>query len=426
MVRTKTKDDESEIYTMISKSFEEMFNEESLTQPIFPAFYFDYANKIIIDSSTVKFYIQDEQEMVGQLEIEITDQLIKYYRYMHWQNNQEIVKEITSNVDNYLKFVAGFGTGFGVFQNNLVALETIAKQLSLKDKQSIPILICQKLLGGESPLDFCINAHQQKIINLMISMIVKYQDHIMFNKLIDKNLCKLIKQQIDLQEYFESNLPTYEIIVPLVYPGQHHNEEEIVVGKTLAHPKDVHEKYDELFGIDLLKSKVQNESMVSIEYYLINLPETLTINPREIMKELSDTGRPEYFENKAIQTIINFKWNTYTKNFYQKKFYIYLIFMVTFIFDIFYSAYSRSSDVKQGTEDDLKVIKEETQVSEVSEPNIWVKIVTKSVCTVILIFFLIHEVQQLIIQKLSYFGDGWNYFDFTHIITFIFFCSCHL
>ncbi|CDW72372.1 wd-40 repeat protein [Stylonychia lemnae] len=417
LVKRKSKGDESGIYTMISNSFQDMFNEQYLIQPVFPAFYFDYAQKIIIDSSAIQLYIKNELEMVGNFEIDITDQLIIDYNSVIHQNNQEIVKEISSNVEKYLKFVSGFGTGFGVFQNNLVALETIAKQISMKDKQSLPILICQKMLGGDSPLDFCIKAHQQKIINLMLTIIIKYQDHIMFNKLIDKNLCELIKQQIDLQEYFESSLPTYQIVNPQ-YPSQHHDEQEIIVGKTLDHPKEVHDKYDELFGGKLSKSDSEDESMVSVEYQLINLPETLTRNPRELMKELSDTEKPEYFENLVIQNIINFKWNTYTKTVYQKKFYIYLIFLATFIFDIFYSAYSNKRQVKAETEENQLIV----NASEVSEPNIWIKISAKVVCSAVLIYFLLHEVEQLTIQKANYFRDVWNYFDFTHIIAFVTFC----
>ncbi|CDW85239.1 wd-40 repeat protein [Stylonychia lemnae] len=347
--------------------------------------------------------------MVGNLLIDITDQLIIDYREITNNKNEDIIRELSSNVNKYLKFIAGYGTGFGVFQNNLVALEAIVKQLSMKDKQSIPILICQNMLGGESPLDFSIKNQQQKIINLIIAMIIKYQDHILFNKLIDKNLCELIKQQIDLQEYFESNLANYEIH-DLSFPSQHHDEQELIEGITLDHPKDVHEKYDELFSKKLSLLENQHDSKVSIEYHLINLPLSLRNNPQMLMQVLSETEKPEYFENKIIQAIINFKWNTYTKSFYQNRFYFYMIFMASFIFDIFYSTYATQN------------ILDESNNKEVLQPNIWLQISTKIICSLVLLYFLIYEIQQIRVQRGDYFKDGWNYFDFTHILAYTTYC----
>ncbi|CDW73519.1 UNKNOWN [Stylonychia lemnae] len=129
--------------------------------------------------------------------------------------NENILKEITQDVDKYTKFIAGYGTCFNMFQNNLIVLEIIVKQLSLNDKQALPILITPNMLGQPSPLDFSIKNRQQRIINLILSIILKYQDHLIFNQLVDKNLCELLKQQIDLvsilitQEMFIKNTKNY-------------------------------------------------------------------------------------------------------------------------------------------------------------------------------------------------------------------------
>ncbi|CDW79849.1 wd-40 repeat protein [Stylonychia lemnae] len=405
-----------DIYNMRVCSFENMFNQDLLVQPVYPSFYFDYANKITINSSQIQIFIKGEKQMVGFFQTDINDQLIKYYREMANHTNEEIIKDITSNVDKYIKFVAGYGTGFGVFQNNLAALEMIVKQLSFKEKQSIPILICQKMLGGESALDFSIKNQQQKIINIILSMIIKYQDHIMFNKLVDKNLCELIKQQIDLQEYFQSNLSSYEILQKS-FPSQHHDEQELIEGINLENPKDVHDKYDELFGGKLEDLNEGNETLVSIEYHLINLPQTLRNNPQQLMQVLSETERPEYFENQVIQAIIKFKWNKYTKSFYQNRFYIYLIFMASFIFDIFYSVYATQNDQEKSEQKSSADLD-----TEILQPNIWIKISSKIICSLVLLFFLIYELKQISVQKGSYFSDGWNYFDFSHIIAYTTFC----
>ncbi|CDW73596.1 wd-40 repeat protein [Stylonychia lemnae] len=201
--------------------------------------------------------------------------------------------------------------------------------------------------------------------------------------------------QIDLQEYFESNLPQYEIF-DNSFKSQHQDEQELIQGIYLDHPKDVHNKYDELFTGKLKEDQEAQDSVVSIEYHLINLPITLGSNQQALMKVLSDSDRPDYFENSVIQSIIKFKWNQYTKSFYQNRFYIYLIFMASFIFDIFYSTYATQND--QNSQDQ----KEVDQESQILHPNIWLKISTKVLCSIIL----------------SYLQDGWNIFDFSHIIAY--------
>ncbi|CDW84942.1 wd-40 repeat protein [Stylonychia lemnae] len=402
-----------QLYNMTLNNFEDLFNEELLIQPVFPAFYFDYAYKININSSQVEIFIKGEQQQVGYFDVDISDHLIQTYGEIITLPNEVIIQELTHNVKNYFKFVAGYGTVFGLFQNNLTALEVIVKQLSLKDKESLPILICQRMIGEDSPLDFSIKNHQQKIINIILSMIIKYQDHILFNQLIDKNFCELIMQQIDLQEYFDSHLPIYEIL-DVSYPSQHSDSKELIEGIRLDNPKDVHQKYDELFG-GKLDDKIHEDNFIaSIEYHLINLPTTLSINPEYLMKVLSLTEKPEYFENKTIQIIINFKWNKYSQQFYKNRFYVYLIFMASFIFDIFYSTYATQKN------------QEETEVSsqeaEDSLPNIWIKITTKIICSLVLIYFLIYEIKQIRIQRSEYLNDGWNLFDFSHILAFTTFC----
>ena len=57
------------------------------------------------------------------------------------------------------------------------------------------------------------------------------------------------------------------------------------------------------------------------------------------MEELNKTSNLEYFENETIQSIINFKWNNYALDHFKVKFYIYLIFLISFCFDVLYSVY---------------------------------------------------------------------------------------
>ncbi|CDW89455.1 wd-40 repeat protein [Stylonychia lemnae] len=187
----------------------------------------------------------------------------------------------------------------------------------------------------------------------------------------------------------------------------------LLISINLENPKDVHEKYDELFARDLPKEYEENDQVLSIEYHLINLPVTLRSNPKDLMKVLSQTDKPDYFENQVIQSIIKFKWNEYTKSFYKNRFYTYLIFMASFIFDIFYSAYASASQTDTNSQD-KKEVDHQTQI--------WLKILTKVICSIVLFYFLTYEINQIRVQKRDYLKDGWNYFDFSHIIAFVVYC----
>ncbi|CDW88037.1 wd-40 repeat protein [Stylonychia lemnae] len=415
LLRKSHGDGKCELYTMMQNCIEYMNNQLYLNNPLHLSLYFENSQKIQIDSSLVKLYIQGEQTMAGFFDIEISDNLIDKYRFISKMSNDEVIKQLQKNLSMYLKFISGYGNCFNIFQNNLVVLEQITKQLSLMEKTTLPILICPTMLGQGTPLEFSIKNRQQKIINLILEIILKYQEHLMYNQIIDKNLCELIKQDIDLSEYFDSTMPYYQII-DKAFPNQHKNDKELITGINLNHPKDIHTKYEELYSDKLENQKTIDgeDALVSIEYYLVNLPKTIQSNPRELMKVLSETDKPEYFENKIIQTIIKFKWNENTKAFYQQKFYIYLIFMASFVLDIFYTTYAFQK-ITETSEN------QEKQIAE-SQPNIWLRIITKIVCSLVLLYFFVLEVRQLLIQKLAYFNDGWNYFDFSLMISFAALC----
>ncbi|CDW87819.1 wd-40 repeat protein [Stylonychia lemnae] len=137
------------------------------------------------------------------------------------------------------------------------------------------------------------------------------------------------------------------------------------------------------------------------------------------MKVLSNSDKPEYFETQIIQSIIKFKWQQYTLAYYKTQFYVYLIFLTTFLIDILYTTYSLKSyndQVKLKVDDQLDLKLQDYL------PNIYVQISMKTICGLVLIYFLIHEIRQLRIQRGNYFQDIWNYFDFSHIVIFICFC----
>ncbi len=73
----------------------------------------------------------------------------------------------------------------------------------------------------------------------------------------------------------------------------------------------------------MYKSKIdvhfedEESSSSSIEYYLINLPESLK-EPKTLLNAIVQSGNHDYFELLPIQTIIKFKWEMYAKDFFLK------------------------------------------------------------------------------------------------------------
>ena len=60
---------------------------------------------------------------------------------------------------------------------------------------------------GNTPLDFALSNNATKSINLLICLIFRFYNHSYFNFIVDKQLCSLIEKGIDLNEYFESEIP---------------------------------------------------------------------------------------------------------------------------------------------------------------------------------------------------------------------------
>ncbi len=71
------------------------------------------------------------------------------------------------------------------------------------------------------------------------------------------------------------------------------------------------------------------------------------------MRALLSSGRVDVFENLAVQTIIDFKWNKYTKKFFEKQFYLFLVFSFLFIVDMFIAMDVRADNLslKDGMSD---------------------------------------------------------------------------
>eukprot|EP00347_Sterkiella_histriomuscorum_P012995 403366420 len=182
-------------------------------------------------------------------------------------------------------------------------LQYLIKRFELSNQKSLPMLMFYA--QGQSPLDRVTHSNQIKSTICLVEMLVKFQNHYSFNHFVDKVLISLIEKNINLNEYFESNLPLIKINHKN-YPDLHVDDSELLLGLSEVNiPYDIIDRYDEIFSEHLDQSDIKQQQQ-PIEYYLVNLPQTLTQEPRRLMEVLAETEQMELFETLSIQSIINF------------------------------------------------------------------------------------------------------------------------
>ncbi|CDW78074.1 wd-40 repeat protein [Stylonychia lemnae] len=321
------------------------------------------------------------------------------------KNPKQQIQHIQNNLKSYLKYYPEIGNIFNVVALKDSLLQQMPAMLETIEQDEIPALFLKKSIPyGKSPLQAAIECNQRKNIQTIVELILKYQGDKAFNYLIDENLCSLMKQKIDLTNYFASNMSMYQIQTDNFKPLHPDPTELIASINGIENLQEIESKYDEIFGPLLLDSHDENQEISAIEYFVINLPQTIASNdPKYLMQTLSQSNIDEYFENVTIQTIIMYKWETYAKRYFSNQFFMFLIFLCSYIFEVFYS-------LKLG-----KTQKEYIQ----DERNQWIMISNKILSILILLYFLMHEIKQAQLKD-GYLKELWNLFDFSLIFVYVF------
>ncbi|CDW79775.1 wd-40 repeat protein [Stylonychia lemnae] len=381
----------------------------NIDYPLIQSSHLPCAKHVVINKEQgMCFYHDERDKRVGFISPYFTTDDILKIRESKSKNNDTLLTDL-NDISPYLKFYPGIGNILNLMALRPQILDFIAKKLSIMDKAEIPIILMRNEIGGKSAIDIACEKNQLKSLMILLELLTKYQDDHGFNYLIDSQFIYFIDKGLDLTEYFDSNLPKLQIIHEN-YPSEHFDENEYILGvNDLQRPSEVVQKYSEIF--DQVLDNGKSEGFASIEYYLINLPETLTTNPKQLMKTLSQSDNIEYFENLTIQTIIKFKWNQYTKNFFQNQFLIFLIFLVSFFFEIYYS-------ISQGkTQADLKVDGESIAQPDTREIAV-IAVTSWENFRQILLYFFYYEVRQASKQQ-GYLKELWNLFDFSLIASYL-------
>eukprot|EP00347_Sterkiella_histriomuscorum_P018607 403344872 len=221
-------------------------------------------------------------------------------------------------------------------------------------------------------------------------MIIKFNNNSIFNTCIDPHICYLLEKKINLKEYFESQL-AYPQITSLTYPKYSQDSSVIFSSdndkKSLTYPS-LWNDYEKYIGKSV--NEKNGQPLVEIQYNLINIP--VTLNNKNFIKNLIDSPNLEYFEIEFIQTILNFKWERYAKKFFITQFYLYLIFLLSYVLDLYY--FTINASVEQ---DSRSIIQQ---------------LVLKLTCVGYLLLQEYYEL--LMISKIgfvNYFNDLWNVVD---------------
>lgn len=136
-----------------------------------------------------------------------------------------------------------------------------------------------------------------------------------------------------MEEYFNSKLAYFEITWE-TYPSFHNDNTQLVKPFNQETFRELRNCYEKIFGSSL-KEFSREEVLYPIAYYVINLPHTLTDNPTELIRVLNKCENDTFFEKTCIQTIIDYKWETYTKWFFIIQFILFMVFILFFILDLF-------------------------------------------------------------------------------------------
>ena len=84
-------------------------------------------------------------------------------------------------------------------------LEEFYRKLQNLDKDNLPILLFRHPISLRTPFDNAIILSQINSINILINMLISFQNNPCFNYIVDHNLCTLIEKQISLKDYFENS-----------------------------------------------------------------------------------------------------------------------------------------------------------------------------------------------------------------------------
>eukprot|EP00347_Sterkiella_histriomuscorum_P014018 403362477 len=281
-----------------------------------------------------------------------------------------------------------------------VVLEEIYKRLLQINPQVCP-QICsphQKSPFHEKELmtnilEYSVGQHQYRKISIILEMIIKFNNNLLFNNCIDSYICYMLQKKINLKEYIESNL-AFPKITSLNYPQYSKNSSVIyqsnIDATTFSYFSLWHDHKKYLGDYVQEGQEVNDEAQVQVEQFLINIP--CTMKDKDFVRSLIESENLEYFETELIQTVLNFKWERYAEKFFINQFYLYIVFLLFYVTDLYFFTISGGEE-----EDQRSMIQQ---------------LVLKLTCVG---YLVLQEYYEMVMMKrmgfINYIKDLWNIID---------------
>ncbi|CDW82402.1 serine threonine protein kinase [Stylonychia lemnae] len=339
----------------------------------------DFSNQPI---GVVSFQ-QDLQLQIDQ--IELVD-VKKSDSFAIQKINKMSFREIANYIDPFngtlLHIVAG---------KSDIVVNAIRQRLSNQQNQHDYMLFVNNE-QGLSPLDYYVINDDYQKINFALDLMVRFQNHSMFNSIIDKNLIYLISKNFDLKEYLNSKLPICSIETSY-YPQYSKDPATFYISEFDQTSSLATINY---FYKDEVKKHVKkNEegSTHQIEYLLPMIP--ISFADAQFMQVLEQSNNEDLFESELIQIVLSFKWDKYAFKFHLLSFLQFFVFLVNFIVDIYFLVLY---------EDDRSFYQQ------------WA---LKVIGAAYIFFQIQYEIKTILVQGiLSYLSEYWNYVDIFLILLY--------
>eukprot|EP00347_Sterkiella_histriomuscorum_P013718 403363632 len=268
-------------------------------------------------------------------------------------------------------------------------------------------------------MDIAVQQDQYRKITIILDMMLKLNNNLIYNSAIDKHICYLLDKGINLREYFNSDLP-FPKIQNLAYPKYSKDDSEVFQSQLNIKTDTLHliwNNYIKYLGQYV--TEINDKPMIQVEQYLINIPETLT--NKNFIKSLVQAEKLDYYETEFIQTVLNFKWDKYCYKFYLQQFVLYLVFITAYIIDIYFftvkgSVNNESNSDSQGGESSEGVQGRDNW----DDRSLTQQLILKLVC---ISYFILQEVYEFrMIKRIGlkeYFSDSWNIIDQALVVLYI-------
>eukprot|EP00347_Sterkiella_histriomuscorum_P019350 403341975 len=279
-----------------------------------------------------------------------------------------------------------------------LVLEECYKRL-LQINPAMSPQICAPHLNNGNILDYSVKNHQYRKINLILNMIMKFNNNLLYNNCIDGYIGFLLLKKVNLREYFESKL-AYPKITSLAYPKYSKDSSSIYypfADQESFTYQSLWNDYAKYLGSNV--KEIDDQPLIEVQYNLINIPETMT--SKDFINNLIDSQNLEYYETEFIQTVLNFKWDTYANKFFINQFYLYMVFIISYVTDLYFFTINAGAE----QEDSRSIVQQ---------------LVLKLTCVCYLLLQEYYEFRMLRrIGFLEYVNDFWNIID--QVLTILYF-----